>query len=87
MLARWDDDGWYYRGVLLTAGSTAGSYLVADATEGVANIWRENILTEAEDAEVSTEYWVGWLGVREVKAERVSGRKVEGFVIKSGEEK
>ena len=51
VLARWDDDGWYYRGTILTLGRETGAYVVADATEGVATIWRENILTDDDDAE------------------------------------
>ena len=35
----------------MTPGSEPGAYVVADATEGVATIWRENMLTEGDDAE------------------------------------
>ncbi|XP_076446673.1 von Willebrand factor A domain-containing protein 3B-like isoform X2 [Babylonia areolata] len=48
VLARFSDDGWYYRG---TVQQNVGdlSYIVEDATGHVERIWREDIISDYDD--------------------------------------
>ncbi|XP_060565931.1 uncharacterized protein LOC132724963 isoform X3 [Ruditapes philippinarum] len=47
VLARWNDDGWYYRGSVMVEGKD-NKYIIRDSTGYMETISREDILTESE---------------------------------------
>ncbi|CAC5414531.1 unnamed protein product [Mytilus coruscus] len=49
VLARWSDEGWYFRGIVREDCGDR-SYIVEDATHQVEKIWREDIITDYDDA-------------------------------------
>ncbi|XP_071086987.1 von Willebrand factor A domain-containing protein 3B-like [Haliotis cracherodii] len=49
VLARWTDEGWYYRGRTVL-NCQDFSYMVVDSTGEAERIWREDIITESDDA-------------------------------------
>ena len=49
VLARWSDEGWYYRGII-RHDCADGSYLVEDSIGDLEKIWRENIIADNDDA-------------------------------------
>lgn len=51
VLARWSDEGWYYRGIVRHDCSD-GSYLVEDSIGDLEKIWREDIIADSDDADV-----------------------------------
>ncbi|XP_064636642.1 von Willebrand factor A domain-containing protein 3B-like isoform X2 [Lineus longissimus] len=50
VLARWLDEGWYYRGTVRQAGD-AGAYFIEDSCGDIEKIWREDIITDEDDAD------------------------------------
>lgn len=50
VLARWSDEGWYYRGTI-KQDCGDGSYFVEDSVGDLEQIYRPDIITEADDAE------------------------------------
>ena len=51
VLARWSDEGWYYRGTI-KHDCGDGSYFVQDSVGDLDKIWREDILTDNDEADV-----------------------------------
>ena len=51
VLARWSDEGWYYRGTVKQSCGD-GSYFVEDSVGDLEKIWREDILTDSDEADV-----------------------------------
>ena len=49
VLARWADEGWYFRGIVREDCGDY-SYIVEDATHQFEKIWREDIITDYDDA-------------------------------------
>lgn len=49
VLARWSDEGWYFRGVV-QQDCEDFSYYIEDATKMCERIWREDIITDYDDA-------------------------------------
>lgn len=49
VLARWTDEGWYFRGIVKEDCGDY-SYIVEDATHQFEKIWREDIITDYDDA-------------------------------------
>ncbi|CAH1777455.1 unnamed protein product [Owenia fusiformis] len=49
VLARWGDEGWYYRGTL-RQDCEDYSYFVEDSVGDLEKIWREDIITDNDDA-------------------------------------
>lgn len=47
MLARWTDDGWFYRGCVVADGKD-GRYIIRDVTGYMETIARDDILTDTE---------------------------------------
>ncbi|XP_074651656.1 von Willebrand factor A domain-containing protein 3B-like [Tubulanus polymorphus] len=50
VLARWSDEGWYYRGTIAKVYKD-NLYLVEDACNDLEQIWREDIIADADDAD------------------------------------
>ncbi|XP_012936015.1 uncharacterized protein LOC101846493 [Aplysia californica] len=50
VLARWSDDGWYYRGMVRQSHDDC-SYSLEDSTGFVERIWREDIISENDNAD------------------------------------
>ena len=48
VLARWSDDGWYYRGVVVKGGADE-KYIVRDATGYTESIFLEDILLDSDN--------------------------------------
>ncbi|KAK3099856.1 hypothetical protein FSP39_010823 [Pinctada imbricata] len=49
VLARWSDEGWYFRGVV-KQDCDDNSYIIEDSTRMCERIWREDIITDYDDA-------------------------------------
>ncbi|KAI0238962.1 hypothetical protein LSAT2_010272 [Lamellibrachia satsuma] len=54
VLARWSDDGWYYRGTV-RQDCNDGSYLVEDSAGCFEKIGREDIIADSDDAHIVIE--------------------------------
>ena len=52
VLARWSDEGWYYRGTIRQEVGD-GSYFVEDAVGDLEKIWREDIIADGDDADIT----------------------------------
>ena len=50
VLARWSDEGWYYRGIV-RHDCGDHSYLVEDSVGDLERIWREDIIADMDDAD------------------------------------
>jgi len=48
VLARWTDDGWWYRGVTAGRGEGDDTYVVADATGYMEQVARDDIISDQE---------------------------------------
>eukprot|EP00105_Crassostrea_gigas_P022697 XP_011442307.1 PREDICTED: uncharacterized protein LOC105338748 isoform X2 [Crassostrea gigas] len=49
VMARWSDEGWYFRGVV-KQDCNDFSYIIEDSTRMCERIWREDIITDYDDA-------------------------------------
>ncbi|XP_021341552.1 uncharacterized protein LOC110442323 isoform X2 [Mizuhopecten yessoensis] len=49
VLARWSDEGWYFRGIVQQDCGDL-SYIIEDSTRMCEKIWREDIITDYDDA-------------------------------------
>lgn len=49
VLARWSDEGWYFRGIVQQDCGDF-SYIIEDSTRMCEKIWREDIITDYDDA-------------------------------------